>query len=60
MSALQVLTAILQARKGSTSLRTTIPETYVNMLRLKLVDKLSWDHEIVNNEIIVKIRKAKK
>lgn len=42
------------------SLRTTIPETYVNMLRLKIGDKLDWDHEIVGGEVVIKIRKAKK
>lgn len=61
VAALQMLiTSVLQARKGSVSLRTTIPETYVNMLRLKVGDKLSWDHDIIDGDIIIKIRKAKK
>ena len=50
----------MQQRKGSISLRTTIPEGYATMLSLKQGDKLDWTHEIVNNEVIIKIRKAEK
>lgn len=59
-AALQMLTtSVQQSKRNSVSLRTTIPETYVNMLRLKAGDKLTWDHEITDGEIIIKIRKAK-
>ena len=53
-------TTVMQQRKGSISLRTTIPEGYATMLSLKQGDKLDWTHEIVNNEVIIKIRKAEK
>lgn len=55
-----VQTSVQQQRKGSISLKTTVPEGYVTMLRLKPGDKLDWDHQIVDGEVILKIRKAKK
>ncbi|MGI0019074.1 MAG: hypothetical protein ACREAY_01240 [Nitrososphaera sp.] len=51
---------VMQQRKGSISLKTTIPESYAIMLKVKPGDKLDWDHEIINGEVIIKIRKAKK
>ena len=52
-------TSVQKARKESTSLRTTIPETYVNLLRLKAGSELSWDHEIADGEVIIRIRRTK-
>jgi hypothetical protein len=56
----EMRTSLFTARAGSKSLRTTVPDTYVTMLDLKAGDKIDWTHEIVNNEVIIKIRKAKK
>lgn len=60
MQALEEMqTTLFRIRKGSDSLRTTVPDTYVEMLKLKDGDKLDWTHEIINNEVIIRIRKAK-
>lgn len=37
-------------------MRTTIPEAYVQLLKLKESDQLDWDHEIVDGEIVLKVK----
>jgi bifunctional DNA-binding transcriptional regulator/antitoxin component of YhaV-PrlF toxin-antitoxin module len=56
----EMRTAVFKTRKESVSLRTTIPEAYVQLLKLKEGDQLEWDHDIVNGEIILKVKKVKK
>ena len=55
----EMQTTLFRIRKGSISLRTTVPDMFVNLLNLKEGDRLDWSHEIVNNEVIIKVRKAK-
>ena len=47
------------ARPGTQSLRATVPEGIVAFLELKEGDKLEWRMEIINNERIAMVRKAK-
>ena len=58
MTMLDMRTTVFRIRKNSPSLRATIPEAYVQLLRLKDGDELEWDHENVNGEIVVNVRKA--
>ena len=44
---MEMRTAVFKTRKESTSLRTTIPEAYVQLLKPKEKDRLEWEHEIV-------------
>ena len=48
------------ARPRSKSLRATIPEGIVAFLELKKGDKLDWKMEIIDNERIAMVKKAKK
>jgi len=59
-TASMVETSVMINRTGSVSLKSTIPEMYVNLLNLKPGDKLIWEHDIVNNEIILRVRKKPK
>jgi hypothetical protein len=52
------VTSVLRARRDSPSLKTTIPEMYATLLKLKPGDSLEWDHEITNNEVTIRIKKA--
>jgi hypothetical protein len=54
-----VRTKAMLHRKGSTSLKTTIPESYALMLELKPGDILEWSHIISHDEVIVRLRKGK-
>ncbi len=47
------------ARPGTKSLRATIPEGIVAFLTLNEGDQLEWRMEIINNERVVIVRKAK-
>jgi hypothetical protein len=47
------------ARPGSTSLRATIPEGIVAFLNLNEGDKLDWKMEIIDNERVAVVKKAK-
>jgi hypothetical protein len=48
------------AKTGTTSLRATVPEGIVAFLELKAGDKLEWKMEIMREERVVMVRKAKK
>ena len=47
------------AKKGTMSLRATVPEGIVAFLELKASDKLEWKMEIVNDERVAIVRKMK-
>lgn len=48
-----------EARPGSPSLRTTVPEGIVAFLGLGLGDRLSWTMELIEGERVAFVRKAK-
>jgi antitoxin component of MazEF toxin-antitoxin module len=52
-----VETTVSKTRPESKSLRTVIPAEVVTMLRLQDGDRLSWDFEVVQSEIVIKLRK---
>lgn len=56
---MSTFTSIFKTRKESNSLRTTIPETYVKVLKLSESDYLEWDNEIVDGQFVVTVKKAK-
>ena len=47
------------AKSGTTSLRATVPEGIVAFLELKVGDKLEWKMEIISEQRVVMVRKAK-
>jgi hypothetical protein len=47
------------ARPESKSLRATIPEGIVAFLELEKGDKLEWKMDIIDNERVTIVRKAK-
>jgi len=50
---------VLRTRKKSTSLRTTIPESIADLLKIQHGDSLAWDFHIENDKVIVTVKKAK-
>ena len=53
-------TALIRLLDDSVSLKTTVPETYVRLLKLTNKDQLEWDHEIKKDgAIILKVRAIK-
>lgn len=53
-------TTLNRANKISESLRTTVPSSIVKHYCLSEGDKLNWDFEARNNDIIVIVRPIKK
>lgn len=54
-------TSVMAVRSSSTSLKTTIPEFYTELLGLKKGDRLEWTHkQVQNGEFVIEIRKARK
>ena len=53
-------TKVVQLRRGSASVRTVIPQAYVQLLELKNGDELDWSHLIdrQTGEITLKLKKA--
>ena len=60
LKSMTVETSVMINRTGSISLKTTIPETYVNLLKLQPKDRLVWDHEIVDGQIVIRLQKKPK
>ncbi|MDN5847125.1 MAG: AbrB/MazE/SpoVT family DNA-binding domain-containing protein [Candidatus Nitrosocosmicus sp.] len=50
------ITNLTKANTRSNSLRTTIPMSITNQFGLKEGDKLSWQIEANNNNLIIKIK----
>lgn len=48
------------AKKGTLSLRATVPQGIVVFLELEAGDQLSWEMEIINGERVAVVRKLKK
>lgn len=53
-----LLTRISSAKKGTKSLKTTIPEGVVEFLELSDQAELEWKMEVANNDRSVTIKKA--
>lgn len=53
-------TTLNKANNTSESLRTTVPSSIVKHYRLSEGDRLNWDFEARNGDIIVVVRPAKK
>lgn len=51
-------TKLSYGRKGSHSLRTTVPEFIVAQFELKAEDYLDWSIEARDGELIIVVRKA--
>jgi bifunctional DNA-binding transcriptional regulator/antitoxin component of YhaV-PrlF toxin-antitoxin module len=49
---------VFQIRASSPSLRATVPEAVVNVLKLKHGDQLLWDIEARDGQIVVVVTKA--
>lgn len=61
MQALEVKeTSVMIVRTGSKSLKTTLPEFYVDLLEIRPGDKLQWTHKQEGGEYVIHIRKARK
>jgi bifunctional DNA-binding transcriptional regulator/antitoxin component of YhaV-PrlF toxin-antitoxin module len=52
-------TTLTRAHKASDSLRTTIPKSIVKHYKLNEGDKLEWDFEVVEGELVIIIRPGK-
>jgi len=46
----------LASRKSKTSLKTTIPNIYVELCGMTSNDELEWTHEKINGECILRVR----
>lgn len=57
MKLFEVKSNVIQQNPRSKSLRTTIPSEIVGILELQNTDKLSWEVQSQNNEIIVTLKK---
>lgn len=49
------VTTLTWATKGKESLRTTVPMSIVKHFKLKAGNKLDWDFEARNNELVIKV-----
>ena len=49
---------VFQARKGTTSMKGTIPGDVVSGLKLKDADELEWELLPEGNRIVAKVRKV--
>ena len=57
MKLFEVKSNVIQQNPRSKSLRTTIPSEIVGILELKNTDKLAWEVQSQNDEIIVTLKK---
>ena len=54
-------TSVMIVRTGSKSLKTTLPEFYVDLLEIRPGDKLQWTHkQTPSGDYVIEIRKAKR
>jgi hypothetical protein len=54
------ITTLTVATTGKESLRTTVPISIIKHFKLKASDKLDWDFEARNNELVIVVRPCKK
>lgn len=57
MKLFEVKSNVIQQNPRSKSLRTTIPSEIVGILDLKNTDKLAWEVQSKNDEIVVTLKK---
>ena len=53
------ITTLSVAASGKESLRTTVPMSILKHFKLKAGDKLDWDFEARNNELVILVRPIK-
>jgi antitoxin component of MazEF toxin-antitoxin module len=53
-------TKLNRANSNSPSLRTTIPESVVNELKVKEGDSIEWERIVHEGKIAIRIKKAEK
>lgn len=53
------ITTLTVATTGKDSLRTTVPMSIVRHFKLKAGNKLVWDFEARNNELVIMVRPLK-
>lgn len=53
------ITTLTIATTGKESLRTTVPMSILKHFKLEAGDKLDWDFEAKNNELIIIVRPLK-
>jgi len=53
------LTTLSLATSGKESLRTTVPMSILKHFKLEAGDKLDWDFEARNNDLIIVVRPIK-
>jgi bifunctional DNA-binding transcriptional regulator/antitoxin component of YhaV-PrlF toxin-antitoxin module len=53
------ITNLARATTGKESLRTTVPMSILKHFKLEAGDKLDWDFEARNNELIIIVRPVK-
>ena len=53
------ITTLARATTGKDSLRTTVPMSILKHFKLEAGDKLDWDFEARNNELIITVRPLK-
>jgi bifunctional DNA-binding transcriptional regulator/antitoxin component of YhaV-PrlF toxin-antitoxin module len=53
------ITTLSVATSGKGSLRTTVPMSILKHFKLKAGDKLDWDFEARNNELVILVRPLK-
>jgi len=53
------ITTLSVATSGKESLRTTVPMSIIKHFKLKASDKLDWDFEARNNELVIIVRPLK-
>ena len=53
------ITTLSVATSGKESLRTTVPMSIIKHFKLKASDKLDWDFEARNNDLIIVVRPLK-
>jgi hypothetical protein len=46
----------LGSSKSKTSLRTTVPNVYVDICGMSNKDELEWSHEKINGECILRVK----
>lgn len=50
------LTTLSVATSGKESLRTTVPMSIVKQFKLKAGDKLDWNFEVKNGELVLAVK----
>jgi hypothetical protein len=50
------ITTLTRATTGKESLRTTVPMSIIKHFKLKASDRLDWDFEARNNELVIVVR----